>query len=162
LYYRLNILRIDVPPLRERLGDIGVIAQALQRQVGQRLTMTPDDARATQTLIDALVLHAPHYDWPGNVRELENIIERVMAYGVGAPPGAALEAQAFLRATAPELFAHTLKTPAQQPGEGLKGRQAQVERAEILKVLAECEGDRGLASERLGISRTTLWRKLKG
>ncbi|MDE2400585.1 MAG: propionate catabolism operon regulatory protein PrpR [Burkholderiales bacterium] len=163
LYYRLNILRIDVPPLRERLDDIALIAQALQHKIGQRLTLKPAQAQATQALIDALVVRAPHYDWPGNVRELENIIERLVAYGAGAAlAGAAADPQGFLRATAPELFSQSSGAPTEdRPLEGLKERQAQIERAEIRKVLADCGGDRGLASARLGISRTTLWRKLK-
>ncbi|RZK99873.1 MAG: propionate catabolism operon regulatory protein PrpR [Rubrivivax sp.] len=158
LFYRLNILRIDMPPLRDRLDDLAPIAQALHQQVCARLQL---DARHTQPLIDALVEQAPRYDWPGNVRELENIIERMMAYAQGPASRPNRDtALAFVRETAPELFASST------PPEGvmaapLKARQVQSERADILRVLAECGGDRAQASERLGISRTTLWRKLK-
>ena len=155
LFYRLNILRIDMPPLRDRLDDVAPIAQALHAQVCGRLMV---DVRQTQPLIDALVAQAPHCGWPGNVRELENIIERLMAYASTTGPRLdAQAAEAFVRATAPELFM-TATTPTSSP---LKARHAQAERADILRVLADCGGDRAQASERLGISRTTLWRKLK-
>ncbi|RZI79614.1 MAG: propionate catabolism operon regulatory protein PrpR [Rubrivivax sp.] len=166
LFYRLNILRIDMPPLRDRLDDVALIAQALHAQVCGRLMI---DVQHTQALIDALVAQAPRYDWPGNVRELENIIERMMAYA--NPTGPRLDpeaAEAFVRSTAPELFAdwpaddQVLQAPRQTAvAAPLKARHAQAERADILQVLAECGGDRALASQRLGISRTTLWRKLK-
>jgi propionate catabolism operon transcriptional regulator len=163
LFYRLNILRIDMPPLRDRLDDVAPIAHGLHTQLCARLAM---DLRQTQPLIDALVAQAPHYDWPGNVRELENIIERLMAYAsAGGPPLQADEARAFVRMTAPELFA-SVPSLSRSPSPlvlpvPLKARYAETERADILRVLAECGGDRAQASQRLGISRTTLWRKLK-
>jgi propionate catabolism operon transcriptional regulator len=212
LYYRLNILRLDMPPLRERLADVPTIARALQQQVCARLQR---DAASTDALIAALVAQAPHHDWPGNVRELENLIERLIAYaappdltGVKAGRGlagqpsvdAVEEAQKALRLAAPELFAGGWSTglPASAdvgddqaavfgldasvatPTSGLdshlvrpsksrrapvtaslKTSQAQAERSDIARVLAECGGDRLQACARLGISRTTLWRKLR-
>ncbi|RRS02518.1 propionate catabolism operon regulatory protein PrpR [Aquabacterium soli] len=165
LFYRLNILRIDMPSLRERLDDVPAIAAALQRQACARLGLAP---RQVQPLIDALVAQAPHYGWPGNVRELDNLIERLLAYAGPAdegarpvPPGQAMD---FLRSVAPELFSGPTALQPPTEGKGLqvrKGRQADAELAEILSVLAACGGDRAKASEQLGISRTTLWRKLK-
>ncbi|MBC7700538.1 propionate catabolism operon regulatory protein PrpR [Aquabacterium sp.] len=155
LFYRLNILRIDIPPLRDRLDDLLPIALALHRQVCARLRL---DVERTRPLIDALVEQAAPYDWPGNVRELENIVERMMAYAETAQVRMTQEAAAaFVQATAPELLA-SVPMGTLPP---LKARQAETERAEILRVLAECSGDRAQASARLGISRTTLWRKLK-
>jgi propionate catabolism operon transcriptional regulator len=164
LYYRLNILRLDVPPLRERLDDIAPIAQALQRKLCQRLSMDPQLACS---LLDALIAQSQAYDWPGNVRELENLIERVMAYAGAQGAMHALsgdQIQSFLRAVVPELYAaprpyHDAHPPV--VASSFKQTQRQAELAEIVKVLADCSGDRGLASQRLGISRTTLWRKLK-
>jgi len=162
LFYRLNILRIDMPALRERLQDLPLIVQDLHQRVSARLGVA---ASLTRPLVDALLAHAPQHDWPGNVRELENIIERLMAYA--APRAAHLSSPAqalqLLQDTAPELFVPTsVPTPTSAPPPpGLKARQAQADRAEILRVLQACGGDKALASEQLGISRTTLWRKLQ-
>lgn len=173
LFYRLNILRLDVPPLRDRLEDIAPIARALHRKLCQRLALS---APSHPVLLDALMAQARQYPWPGNVRELENIIERLLAYAgtQGVAQGAdAGQADAALQVIAPELFGtHPRMTQAapgqivtdasvERQGKRLKMRQAEVERAEILAVLADCAGDRVQASQRLGISRTTLWRKLK-
>lgn len=155
LYYRLNILRIDVPPLRERMPDIEPIARALHQKVCARLHSTVQHTRA---LIDALVAQAPQHSWPGNVRELENLIERVVAYA--DPQGG----RAGLKLVAPELFADAGRpaaAAAAAPEEGLKASIALSERANIKQVLADCAGDRAEACRRLGISRTTLWRKLR-
>lgn len=168
LYYRLNILRLDVPPLRERLGDLDAIARALCIKLCRRLAQDPVPM---QGLLGALIRQAAGYDWPGNVRELENLIERVIAYA-SAVDVAGLQQpdaqRAFLAAAVPELFADAAEAPAGAESKGaadgetpLKGHQAQAEREAILRVLADCGGDRALASQRLGISRTTLWRKLK-
>jgi len=154
LFYRLNILRIDMPALRERLQDLPLIVQDLHQRVSARLGVA---ASLTRPLVDALLAQAPQHDWPGNVRELENIIERLMAYA--APRAARLDSPAqarqLLQDTVPELFAAVPATP------GLKAHQAQADRAEILRVLQACGGDKALAAEQLGISRTTLWRKLQ-
>ncbi len=157
LFYRLNILRIDMPALRERLQDLPLIVQDLHQRVSTRLGMA---ASLTRPLIDALLAQATQHDWPGNVRELENIIERLMAYAAPhaarlANPGSPAQARQLLQDTVPELFAAVPATP------GLKAHQAQADRAEILRVLQACGGDKALASEQLGISRTTLWRKLQ-
>lgn len=166
LYYRLNILRIEVPPLRERLDDVEPIAHALHAKLCKRLRSRVDHTRLA---IEALVEQAPHYSWPGNVRELENLIERIVAYAGPGGAQAALQDPDQLRAVVPELFGsralqERTARPAGKPAASaimLKDRVAQSERENILKVLAECDGDRARASERLGISRTTLWRKLR-
>ncbi|MBI2734313.1 MAG: propionate catabolism operon regulatory protein PrpR [Aquabacterium sp.] len=181
LYYRLNILRVDVPPLRERLQDVATVAFALQRKLCRRLGL---DESATTGLIQALVKRAGGYTWPGNVRELENLIERVTAYA-GSLPGDTVagedDTEAFLAAVVPELFsgeALRVSVPeglGVQPGlpsgpgvvaadkgaQPLRRAQREAEHAEILRVLAACGGDRGLACQQLGISRTTLWRRLR-
>jgi propionate catabolism operon transcriptional regulator len=165
LFYRLNILRIDMPPLRDRLDDLPELVRALHHKVCTRLDLDP--AR-TEAIATALIAQAPSYHWPGNVRELENLVERLVAY---ADPHAAPyakdddnvspdAARTFVHTVAPELFlAEGPTEPADAPS-SLKAHQAQRERAEIQRVLDECGGDRTLASQRLGISRTTLWRKL--
>jgi propionate catabolism operon transcriptional regulator len=187
LYYRLNILRLDVPPLRARLADLPALIEAIHVRLCRRIKA---DAGATRPLLQALIELAMSYGWPGNVRELENIIERMLAYAQVELPGQAgqgrsrrheqherlqeawpsSQAHAFWRATAPELFgqhpqvdalmAGGQQSPQPSPPTGLHARKADAERAEIESVLQACEGDRAEAARRLGISRTTLWRKL--
>ncbi|MDO9238045.1 MAG: propionate catabolism operon regulatory protein PrpR [Aquabacterium sp.] len=161
LYHRLNILRLDVPPLRDRADDITLIAAALHSKLCHRLSLEPS---ATQPLLSALVTQSSGYAWPGNVRELENIIERMLAYAVHPTHQAAMDAdqaRIFLQRVAPELFGSPNQASPQRAPR-LKALQAQAEQAEIRAVLAACGGDKAQASQRLGISRTTLWRKLKG
>jgi len=90
------------------------------------------------------------YAWPGNIRELENVVERLAVFcNEGETPNDTL-----LRSAVPELFAEEETTD-------LKGTSRSREQAHIRQVLAECGGDQGAAAKRLGISRTTLWRRLK-
>jgi transcriptional regulator, propionate catabolism operon regulatory protein len=127
--------------------------------------------------VQALVQAAGTYDWPGNVRELENLLERLLAYA-GDEPGEAPRVQSLperLRLIAPELFEGTTPSavPADRPHGAVQAlasstldadwrRQQALHEAEHLQqVLAACGGDRQRAADALGISRTTLWRKLK-
>ena len=158
LYYRLNILRLALPPLRERRGDIAQLAATLLAKVAARLRI---EATGAQALVDALVEASAHYAWPGNVRELENLIERLVVAGDQALAGKR-GARAALLELAPELLdaAPAGKAASPQPHTLRTGRM-QDERERILAVLAECGGDRAAACQRLGIGRTTLWRKLR-
>ncbi len=172
LYYRLNILNIALPPLRERPADIAALAAELLAQTARReprlaarVRDAADAARIVAPVVDALARHR----WPGNVRELQNVIERVAVElaeagedgkdGEGDP--AAVLTPDTLRAIAPELFT----AAATPPGDGddaptLHERRRRVEAGEIRAVLDACGGDRERACAVLGISKTTLWRKL--
>jgi len=161
LYYRLNILRIEVPSLRERLADLPEILQALVRKQLDRLASGARSIeRRCEPLFEALLEQAPHHSWPGNVRELDNMIERLLAC---APtdwpqPLSTDAAQLALRELVPELFVGPrISVPA-----ALTTSAAMSEREQAEAVLAACAGDKAEACRRLGISRTTLWRKLKG
>lgn len=157
LFYRLNILRLSVPPLRERIEDIALIARDMHRQLCERLQLKASDSQA---LLPDLIQHAAQHDWPGNVRELENIMERLMVHAGGLPVEAA-QVDDFIKRMAPELFASSHQLARAAVPASLKAQQVDLAQARILEVLAQCSGDRAAASERLGISRTTLWRKLK-
>jgi propionate catabolism operon transcriptional regulator len=172
LFYRLNILRIDLPALRERLVDMPLIVQALHGKVCARQGVP---ATATQALMEALCRRAPHHRWPGHVRELENVIERVVACGpLPSPTGSlALEADQALMQLAPELFsdrahgaapalAPASVSPAHTSPGNAKDQRHQEDGAQAERVLAACGGDKTLAALQLGISRTTLWRRLQG
>ncbi|AKJ30149.1 propionate catabolism operon regulatory protein PrpR [Caldimonas brevitalea] len=154
LYYRLNILRLEVPPLRERLDDLPLLIAHMVDRLAARPGGLP---RALPRLIDDLLARGHRYAWPGNVRELDNLIERLAVYSAQAeePPLAELH----LRDFAPELYADEAPPP-----ETLRALPATAQEAElrhIAEVLHRCQGDRALACAQLGISRTTLWRKLK-
>jgi propionate catabolism operon transcriptional regulator len=170
LYYRLHILGLRLPPLRERRDDLPEIIQVVMRRTAQRLGHTlPDAGIWTQ----ALHMAARDHDWPGNVRELENIVERIQVHA-GAQAhttGASLsvgQAVVWLTAWAPELpFGHPGQ-PASPRSDAGKGDEHgwsqarhQAERERITQALAACGGDRAQAAALLGMSRTTLWRKLK-
>ncbi|MFW9615218.1 propionate catabolism operon regulatory protein PrpR [Aquabacterium sp.] len=164
LFYRLNILRIDMPALRERAQDVPELAEALHARVCARLGLPP---AATASLLSALIAQTTHYPWPGNVRELENLIERLVAYAASrTEPIPAWQLSSFVQDTAPELFA-TATTAATRgrpviapPAMSGEIRQP-VSAGDIQRALTACGGDKGRAAQQLGISRTTLWRKLR-
>ncbi|MEW6705838.1 MAG: propionate catabolism operon regulatory protein PrpR [Pseudomonadota bacterium] len=143
LYYRLNILRVELPSLRERREDLPALAAHLLRKIAARLRIPLEPA---QRLVEALLQAAVGYDWPGNVRELENLIERLAS--VAQDDGAA----GRLHELVPEVLGGAAAAPARQ------GQETELQRIE--RVLHECGGDRQAACRRLGIGRTTLWRKL--
>lgn len=154
LYYRLNILHLHVPPLRERREDVPAIAERLLEGALQRLGMP----RETQAMLEMLLPCFERYSWPGNVREMENIIERAAVFFCHT---GALDAAA-LRSIAPELFAEET-SPAAEALAGpkpLRSLRRAHEIAHIQRTLQECGGNIKEAAKRLGVSRTTLWRKL--
>jgi propionate catabolism operon transcriptional regulator len=166
LYYRLNILSIALPPLRERPDDVLPLAAALLTQAARRearlATRIPDAAAAHRLLApigDAL----RRYAWPGNVRELQNIVERIaveLADMTDGEAGAAHRSLAVdtMRAVAPELF--PLRAQDEPAPTTLRERSRRVEADEVRSAIAACDGDRDAACKLLGISKTTMWRKL--
>jgi propionate catabolism operon transcriptional regulator len=149
LFYRLNILALRLPPLRERPEDLEVLAGYFGRVALMRLGRSDILADFLAGILPRLAAYA----WPGNIRELENLIERAAVFAAGADDGR-LDA-AVLGDIMPELAALPVANELK-----LAGREA--EREHIRRVLAESDGDRSLAAKRLGISRTTLWRRLNG
>jgi DNA-binding NtrC family response regulator len=142
LYYRLNVVRLTLPPLRDRREDIPLLVHHFIAKHG--------DARAAVTGIedDALALLSAS-EWPGNVRELENVIESAMALA----PGPRLRAADLRRSLRPAAGR------AAQPAEVALSLQA-YERCALERALAESGGDATAAAARLGIGRSTLYRKL--
>ncbi len=152
LYYRLNILRLDVPPLRARMDDLPVIAaHALDKALRRA-----GSSRPAGPILSRLMPYFQAYSWPGNVRELENLLERIAVYCSGMDDTVELD-QPLLRNLLPELFAPTLAAAGPDPA---ASEPADDEIARIERVLRECNGNRSEAARRLGISRSTLWRKL--
>ncbi len=151
LYYRLNVLRLNLPPLRDRLEDIPLLVGLLVDKICSRTGRLPP-------VIGEEVLHLFRcYPWPGNVRELENILERLVVLCGGRPvsPDEIREMLAGVAEAAPGgVVADTLTIE-------LAGTLAEMERAIIQHTLAATAFDREETCRRLGISRTTLWRRLK-
>jgi propionate catabolism operon transcriptional regulator len=151
LYYRLNILKLHLPSLAERPDDIPALATEL---LGRALVQHGAE-RHRDTALRLLMGRLVRHPWPGNVRELENVLERVaVAYGHASGPIDLGE----LRAVVPELFASGRGLPA--AAGTLDGARRREEQQHILRALRECQGNRSEAARRLGIGRTTLWRKL--
>ncbi len=139
LYYRLNIFRIEVPALRDRREDIPSMVDHFVRKFSLAM-----NKRITRVAPNAMVRLQKH-DWPGNVRELENAVERAMVV-----------------AQEPELREQDFSLDLTTAAAGPAGRSLdEIEKAHILRVLEECNGNQTRAAEVLGVDRVTLHNKLK-
>jgi DNA-binding NtrC family response regulator len=159
LYYRLNVVTLRIPPLRERRGDIPLLAthflERMSRESGENYTLSDD---ALRSMMD--------YDWPQNVRELEGAIERActMASGpvihIGDLPTQLQNHELGLRREASSQMQKTqaIMQPAAAPR---VTPLAELEKQAILTTIRQLKGDKLLAARLLGIGKTTLYRKLK-
>jgi DNA-binding NtrC family response regulator len=149
LYYRLNTFQIEVPPLRERKQDIPPLIALFLRQFAQQLGKPEPDIApdAFQKLLD--------YAWPGNVRELQNAIEYAV---VLARQGLIGVKELPAEVQFPKLSEQTERGAL--PRTGVQSLD-DVERNAIVQALAECQGNKKKAAERLGIQRATLYNKMK-
>ncbi len=141
LYYRLNVIPITLPPLRERREDIPGLIEHILGKCRERLSK---DVKISREAVDILM----GYDYPGNVRELENIIERA----------AILSSSGIIEKE--DLPAALNKGHVQTAGLSLADVVAEAEKNHILRVLKSTEGNKTRAAELLGISRKTLWEKM--
>jgi propionate catabolism operon transcriptional regulator len=150
LFYRLAVLRLTLPPLRARAEDVLPLAEWSLKNALASLGARPHPNLHAEMAACAPLLQ--RYDWPGNVRELRNLTERLALF-LAAEPLQALT-PAFVLSVAPELGTHNsaAQTPAIAPHAGSE---------RVADVLARFGGRRDAAADYLGISRTTLWRKLK-
>jgi DNA-binding NtrC family response regulator len=143
LYFRLNVVQIKLPPLRERKSDIPLLVMSF-------LEKFSNEHGASRTISEEAMRRLLAYDWPGNVRELENAIERGVALGSG-----------------PLLHVADLPSNLQYPASERAPEKdellplEELERRAILRTLRETSGDKVAAARILGIGKTTLYRKLK-
>ncbi len=161
LYYRLNILSIALPPLRERADDVVPLAAELLVQAARReprLLLRIPDTDVAAHLLTAVADPLRHYAWPGNVRELQSVIERIAVELADTDEPGAIS-QDVLRMIAPEVFAHPAR--GKKGPQTLRERSRGVEAEEIRAALAAHGGDRDAVCAALGISKTTLWRRLQ-
>jgi two-component system, NtrC family, response regulator HydG len=146
LFYRLNVVRLHVPPLRDRPDDVALLARHFLDRFAVRFGLAA--LHVPGALLDRLRAHR----WPGNVRELENALESLVA--LSPPEGLDLSLLPFGQDAAP--------SPAAEDGPlGLKGRVEAYERGLVVEALRAARGNRSEAARRLGISRVTLHDKLK-
>jgi two-component system response regulator HydG len=147
LFYRLNVIHLHVPPLRERPEDVPVLANHFLAQYSQRFGIR--QLRQPPDLIDRL----SQYPWPGNVRELENAIEGLVALSVDGELDLSLLPQAMPASSGGS-------EPAAAAGASLKERLDAYERGLIVAALERAGGNRTHAARALGLNRGTLHSKL--
>ncbi|MBW2038833.1 MAG: sigma-54-dependent Fis family transcriptional regulator [Deltaproteobacteria bacterium] len=144
LYYRLNVISIDIPPLRERKEDIPLLVhhfiEKFNIEMGKRVERISEEA------LDILM----KYDWQGNVRELENVIERALVITKGN----------FIKAEELHLSPQVMKEEVLLPSLEEKGLKA-IEKQHILRILDENNWNIQKSAEILGIDRVTLYNKIK-
>ncbi|SAK90357.1 propionate catabolism operon regulatory protein PrpR [Caballeronia pedi] len=163
LFYRINILSIALPPLRARASDILPLATELLMQAARRdktLALRVPGREAAARLLAPLEPGLRAYPWPGNVRELQNIVERIaveipdMAFDRDRPVALTPD---DLRTIAPELFDVGSEASADV---SLRDLSRSMEADQVRATLAAFGGDRDAVCKALGISKTTLWRRL--
>ncbi len=145
LYYRLNVITVHLPPLRDRRDDVPLLAEAFLARTAALRGARPKALSADA--LDALL----HYDWPGNVRELENALERAAILSAGdVIDVGALPARVSARAAEPFVSEKPAATPTLEA----------IERAYVTWVLQNESGNKSRAADALGIDPSTLYRKL--
>ena len=142
LYYRINVLEVTIPPLRDRPEDIGNLAARFLSLTAERLRLGP------RRLSEEAQLALARHGWPGNVRELRNRIERAVALGDTDTIGPT------------DLFPEE-RLGGDGPVTGLREAVDRAWRAQIVSALKAAGGNRADAARRLGISRTTLWKRMQ-
>jgi DNA-binding NtrC family response regulator len=143
LFFRLNVVQIKLPPLRERKSDIPILVNSF-------LEKFSETSGQLQTISEDAMARLIAYDWPGNVRELENAVERAVALGSGSILHTGDLPSNLQYAAADRMPASDELLPLDE-----------LERRAILRALREAGGDKLAAARLLGIGKTTLYRKLK-
>jgi len=151
LYYRINVVDLRLPPLRERKNDIPALTRYFLDTLSAELGLTPPD-------MDPGDMHQLiSYDWPGNIRELRNVIERALL--LGKPPSCCL-ADATARKAVPDDLGDEQEVPAAASFGGPQSLET-MQRQHIMNALVATGGNKTAAARNLGVSRKTIERKLK-
>ena len=156
LYYRLNVISITLPPLKNRRQDINLLLNHFLQTYSKRMGMP------TPVFEPQVVHYLENYSWPGNVRELQNVVERMLNISGGnkltmnhLPPE--LIPQPAYAPPEPDIEVPTLEEERKR----IKEIQAQQETEEIISLLAACGGNVSEVARRIGVSRNTLYRKMR-
>ena len=147
LYYRLNVIRIDLPPLRDRAEDIPILIEHFMRKFSGQIHRKLDgiEPEALQALMN--------YHWPGNVRELEHTIERVVLLG--------RESRIGLQDFPPSLVVRNTNVLPLADAVAKSYTLRDLEKEYIMRVMETAGGNKTEAAKILGVDRTTLYRKLE-
>ncbi|MBI4596063.1 MAG: sigma-54-dependent Fis family transcriptional regulator, partial [Candidatus Tectomicrobia bacterium] len=147
LYYRLNVITIKIPPLRERQEDIPLLAYHFLKK------FVESTGKEVQEISPEAMRILLQYDWPGNVRELENVLERALILA---------EHKSILPSDLPEHLNRIANEVTHLSGDDEEKIVSleEIERSYILKILGKTRGNKHLAAQLLGIDRSTLYRKL--
>lgn len=144
LYYRLNVISINIPPLRKRKDDLPLLVDHFMN------TYSKENHKKIQAVSQDTLAILMNYDWPGNIRELENIIERAIILDTDGAVGKDDLPDILLRGTSAVEDASSLKHALKEP-----------EKVYILQVLKEVGWNKKKAARKLGVNRTTLYNKLR-
>lgn len=164
LFYRLNVLKINLPPLREHLEDVPRLFEYFARQICQRQGVEIDEIE--QGIIKVLA----NYHWPGNVRELENVVERMICMAQGnslklkdLPAEVCGPARILGEPTSYSGLASADSEPSDLQAERKRRREARrkQEKQEMISIVARCGGNISQIAREMGVSRNTVYRKMK-
>ncbi len=145
LYYRLNVVTLNIPPLRERLTDLPLLCEHMLERLCQKLGLPPRE-------ISAEALSRLHqHNWPGNIRELQNVLERALMMS---------DSETLLLADIDASLPIARAAPQASASLSLAQTIAEAEKTAIRNALASCGGNKARAAVELGISRTSLYEKL--
>ncbi|MCA9270560.1 MAG: sigma-54-dependent Fis family transcriptional regulator, partial [Planctomycetales bacterium] len=147
LYYRINVINIELPPLRERVADIPLLAQHFLKDVCE------ETGKSVHGFTDEAVAAMQRYRWPGNVRELQNVVERAVLLGKDSTVG--------LADMPPGMVSSVPVFTAPSGQQSLKDALAGPERQIIREALERFQWNRNETADALGINRTTLYKKMK-
>lgn len=157
LYYRLNVISITLPPLKNRKEDILLLLNHFLESYSKRMSISTP-------VVEPQVLHyLQNYSWPGNVRELQNVVERMLNISAGNKltmdhlPPELMPQPAYTEPEEQSIEVPTLEEERKR----LKEMQAQQETEEIIALLTACGGNVSEVARRMGISRNTLYRKMR-
>ncbi|MDD5222625.1 MAG: sigma 54-interacting transcriptional regulator [bacterium] len=146
LFYRLNVIRIDLPPLAGRKEDLPLLVEHFIRRFNLRMGKKVDGV--SDEAMDVMM----SYDFPGNIRELENMIERAMVLCHGPR---------ILPTHLPQEVLNRTMEARLKPGSSRQSQLGSAEAGMIMEALKKSSGHKGKAAQELGIDRSTLWRKMK-
>lgn len=154
LMYRLRVVPIYIPPLRDRAGDVPLLIERFITDLNQH------SARRIERIAPAALAALEKHDWPGNVRELRNAMEYAFVVGDG-PVLTVADLPPELNGVAPQVSYRSAASAASTGMENKKSLPLPDERERIRQALSQAGGHPGTAAQQLGLSRVTMWRRMK-